>query len=99
MLKILQSEGSRNLKIKKCLPVANLPLLQKRIHTHTRSPDAAVLAANSCILAGGVYAHVIQCGLPHHMVGTPELCPSVSLQNKKKHCQGCAEEESCCSIR
>lgn len=51
----------------------------------THSPDAAVLTANRSILAGGVYIHVVQGGLPHHVVRTPELCSSVSLKNEKKH--------------
>lgn len=60
------------------------------MHLEASAPDAAVLAADSSILASGVYTHVIQCGLPHHVVRTPELCSSVSLQNKKKNCQVCA---------
>lgn len=59
----------------------------------THSPDAAVLAANSCILAGGVYTHVIQCGFPHYMMRTSELCPLVSLQNKKTKCWDWAKDK------
>lgn len=52
---------------------------QKHAHVPTRSPDAAVLTAHSGILAGGVHTHVVQGGLAHHVVGTPELGSSFSL--------------------
>lgn len=91
MLKILQSEGKEASKIKKKMkifkdssPIADLMDLQM----HTHSPDAAVLTADSSILAGGVYTHVVQGGLPHHVVRTPELCSSVSLRSEQKHCGG-----------
>lgn len=57
---------------------------QKHAHVPTRSPDAAVLTAHSGILAGGVHTHVVQGGLAHHVVGTPELGSSFSLWNKQK---------------
>lgn len=81
----LKNVGKKRLSCKINFPVANLTDLQIHVHVRTCSPDAAVLTANSSILAGGVYAHVVQCGLPHHVVGTLELCSSVSLPNKKKH--------------
>lgn len=60
-------------------PIADLMDLQKHIHVLTHLPDAAVLTANSSILAGGVHTHVVQCGLTHHVVRTPELFSSVCL--------------------
>lgn len=47
-------------------------------------PDAAVLAANSSVPAGGVYTHVIKGGLPDHMVRASELSSSVSLLHHKQ---------------
>lgn len=49
----------------------------KKKEKHT--PDTAVLAANSSILAGGVYTHVVEGGLPYHMVRASKLGASVSL--------------------
>lgn len=47
-------------------------------------PDTAVLAANSGVLAGGVDTHVIEGGLPYHVVRASKLSSSVSLLHHKQ---------------
>lgn len=49
----------------------------------TGVPDAAVLAADGSVLAGGVDTHVVEGGLPHQVVRASELSPSVGLFHHK----------------
>ena len=83
MLKILKESEVRGEKKKKNVKMSfyydSSNLSETRTHIPTCSPDAAVLTAHSGVLAGGVHTHVVQGGLAHHVVGTPEPGSSLSL--------------------
>lgn len=52
------------------------------------SPDAAVLTAHGCVLPGRFHVHVVQRGLPHHMMSPRELQALLRLppqEEKKKY--------------
>lgn len=61
----------------------NPPLRQTAV-----SPDAAVLTANGCVLPGRLHVHVVQRGLPHHMMSPRKLQALLRLsprEQKKKY--------------
>lgn len=46
---------------------------KSRLNTRTHTPDAAVLTAYSCVFSGWFHIHVVQRGLPHHMMSPCEF--------------------------
>lgn len=56
------------------------------------SPDAAVLTANRCVLPGRFHVHVVQRGLPHHMMSPRKLQALLRLspREQKKKCDICS---------